>query len=303
MYDSIIIGAGPAGMSAALYLARKKMNIILISDEVGGQTAKASHVENYLGIEEITGPELIEKFTNHVKKLAIVPKNLTVKKIIKTEGGFEIETNNEKLQSKSVIIASGKTPRKLGVPGEEKFIGKGVSYCAICDGPLFGGKIVAVIGGGNSALDSALEMEKYAKKVYIVNLNEDLQGDEILKERFAKSEKSQLLNLAKTTEILGDDFVSGLKYEDQKTKESKEIKCDGIFVEIGWQPSTDFASELVKLNQLKEIEVDKNQATSAEGIFACGDVTDTPYKQIIIAAGMGATAALACWRYLVSKKS
>lgn len=301
MLDILIIGAGPAGQTAALYLARKKMKIAVISNDTAGQTAKAALVENYLGYEKISGMELTEKFTAHLTSTGVQISQTEVKSVSKIEGGFEVVTKGEKMTSKAIIIAAGKTPRKLGVPGEEEFAGKGVSYCATCDGPLFKDKNVAVIGGGNSALDSACEMEKYAKKVYIVNVNAEIQGDAILKERFEKSDKGEIINNATTKEIFGEQFVKGLKYTDDKG-ETKEIACDGVFIEIGWTPSTGFLGELVKLNQLKEIEVDKNGATSLEGIYAAGDVTDTPFKQIIIAAGNGATAALSAWKYVITHK-
>lgn len=300
MFDIIIIGAGPAGQAAALYLQRKKMKIMVISPDTAGQSAKAASVENYLGFEKISGAELMEKFTNHLTNTGIEVKQAEVKSVAKIDGGFEVQTKDDKIQAKSLVIAAGKCPRELDVPGEEEFAGKGVSYCATCDGPLFKDKTVAVIGGGNSALDSACEMEKYAKKVYIINLNAEIQGDAILKERFEKSPKGEIINNAKTTEITGEQFVKRIKYEING--ESKEIACDGIFVEIGWTPSTGFLGDLVKLNQLKEIEVDKNSATSCEGIFAAGDVTDTPFKQIIIAAGNGATAALSAWKYCLTHK-
>lgn len=314
MLDILIIGAGPAGQTAALYLARKKMKIAVISNDTAGQTAKAALVENYLGFEKISGSDLMEKFMAHLTSTGVQISQTEVKSVSKIDGGFEVATKdveNAKLRAKSVIIAAGKCPRELGVPGEEEFKGKGVSYCATCDGPLFKDKTVAVIGGGNSALDSACEMEKYAKKVYIVNVNADLQGDAILKERFEKSDKGEIINNAKTTEIVGEQFVKGLKYEKVLSDEKAgprpaspglEIVCDGIFVEIGWSPATSFLGDLVKLNQLKEIEVDKNGATSLEGIYAAGDVTDTPFKQIIIAAGAGATAALSAWKYAITHK-
>lgn len=301
MFDIIVIGAGPAGQAAALYLARKKMKIMVISPDTSGQTAKAASVENYLGFEKISGSDLMEKFTAHLSGSGVEVSPMVVKSVSKMENGFEVVANEEKIQTKTVIVTAGKTPRKLDVPGEEEFAGKGVSYCATCDGPLFSDKTVAVIGGGNSALDSACEMEKYAKKVYIVNVNAEIQGDAILKERFEKSDKGEIINNATTKEIFGEQFVKGLKYTDDKG-ETKEIACDGVFIEIGWTPSTGFLGELVKLNQMKEIEIDPANQTSCEGIFAAGDVTSVPFKQIIIAAGEGAKAALSAWKYVITHK-
>lgn len=302
MYDSIIIGGGPAGMTAAIYLARKKMKIILLTQDYGGQIAKAAEVDNYPGLGQTTGAKLVEKFNEHLKEYKIKNKTEEVKKILYQDVGFEVETKNQTYQAKTLIICSGKTPRHLDVPGEEEFIGKGVSFCATCDAPLFKDKVVAVVGGGNSALDAAIELERYAKQVYIVNISPEIQGDAILKEKFENSPKSKIINNAKTTEIYGDQFIQGLKYEDQNSKELIDLSCEGIFVEIGWTPSSTFLKDLVKLNQLKEIEVDKNGATETPGIFAAGDVTDTPFKQIIIAAGEGAKAALSAWKYLIMQK-
>ncbi|OGD57153.1 hypothetical protein A2V71_01845 [Candidatus Berkelbacteria bacterium RBG_13_40_8] len=302
MYDSIIIGGGPAGMSAALYLARKKMKIVLISPEFGGQAAKSAEVENYLGYTKISGPELTTKFTEHIEAIGVETKTAEVKSVAKKDSSFEVKTSDEALESKSVIVASGKTPRKLNIPGEKELLGKGIGYCATCDGPLFKDKVVTVIGGGNSALDAALEMEKYAQKVYVINLNEYFQGDEIRKDRVKNSEKIEVINKAQTLEAIGSQFLEKIKYKDLSTNTEKEIASSGMFVEIGWQPATEIVQNLVELNNLKEIKIDRENKTSVEGIFACGDVTDIKEKQIIIAAGEGAKAALSAWKFIVTRK-
>lgn len=302
MFDCIIIGAGPAGMSAALYLARKKMKIVMIASEIGGQAAKSSEVENYLGFTKTSGPELIDKFHEHIKAIGVEEKVAEAERVEKKDNFFEVKTSQETLQAKSVIIASGKTPRHLNIPGEKEFSGKGISYCAVCDGPLFQGKKVVVIGGGNSALDSALEMERYAQKVYMINLNDDFQGDEIRKDRVKKSSKIEVINKAQTVEAMGSQFLEKIKYKDLNSGQIKEIESQGIFVEIGWQPATEIVKNLVELNNLKEIKIDRENKTSKEGIFAAGDVTDILEKQIIIAAGEGAKAALNAWKYLITKK-
>lgn len=303
MYDCIIIGSGPAGMSAALYLTRKKMKTILISDEVGGQTGKSAEVENYLGFTKLSGSDLIEKFSEHIEAIGVETKTAEVKSISKKDSGFEVKTSDETFEAKSIIIASGKTPRKLGIPGEEDFLGKGISYCATCDGPLFKDKTVAVIGGGNSALDAALEMEKYCQKVYIINLNDDFQGDEIRKDRVKSSQKIEVISKAQTIGVSGSQFLEKIKYKDLASGEEKEIESQGMFVEIGWMPATEIVKDLVNLNDIKEIKVDKDNKTSCEGIYAAGDVTDIEYKQIIISAGEGAKAALSCWKYIVTHKN
>ncbi|MEI6039965.1 MAG: FAD-dependent oxidoreductase [Candidatus Berkelbacteria bacterium] len=298
MYDSIIVGGGAAGMSAAIYLVRKKLEVLLISPDFGGQAAKSSEIENYLGFTKITGPELMQKFSEHIEALGVQSKMEEVEKITKTENGFLLETPSGQYETKSVLLASGKMPRHLDVPGEEEFSGRGVCYCAVCDGPLFHDKTVAVIGGGNSALDAALEIEKYAKKVYLVNLDEDFKGDEIRKDKVKASEKIELITNAKTKEFFGEGLLKGMKYID-KTGAVKELAIDGAFVEIGWTPATGLVEGLVELNDLKEIKIDLENRTSVPGIFAAGDVTDVREKQIIIAAGEGAKAALNAWSYIV----
>lgn len=296
--DCIIIGGGPAGLSAAIYLIRKKMEILVLTPEFGGQAAKSSEVENYLGFKKISGPELMQSFHDHVEALGVKSQIEEVKTITKSETGFKVETDTTTHEAKSILIASGKTPRKCGVPGEEEFAGKGVAYCAVCDGPLYRDKVVAVLGGGNSALDAALEMEKYASKVYMVNLNADFQGDEVRKDRVKESEKIEVITEAETTEFSGEQFIKNLKYKT-KAGEIKELAVDGVFIEIGWEPSAEFVKDLVSLNQLGEIVIDKENKTNVPGIFAAGDVTDVLEKQIIIAAGEGAKAALNAWKYLV----
>jgi alkyl hydroperoxide reductase subunit F len=299
MYDSIIVGGGPAGMSAAIYMFRKKMKTLLISPDFGGQAAKSSEIENYLGFTKISGPELMQKFQEHIEALGVENKvGEQVKSIVKTENGFNVVSDAETYETKSVIICSGKMPRQLGVKGEESFIGKGISFCAVCDGPLFHDKAVAVIGGGNSALDAALEIEKYAAKVYLVNLEKDFIGDEIRKDKVKNSKKIETIFEANTTEFFGEQFLKGLKY---KTADGqiKELSCDGAFIEIGWTPATGLVADLVKLNTIKEIEIDTENKTSQPGIFAAGDVTNIKEKQIIIAAGEGAKAALNAWSYIV----
>jgi len=302
LYDTIIIGSGPAGMSAAIYLTRKKMKTLLISDEVGGQAAKSAEVENYLGYTKLSGPDLIGKFSEHIDAIGVERKTSEVKSVEKKENFFEVKTDSETFEAKTVIVTSGKTPRKLNIPGEEKFLGHGISYCATCDGPLFKDKTVTVVGGGNSALDAALEMERYAQKVYMINLNDDFQGDEIRKDRVKESPKIEVIDKAQTTEVSGNQFLEKIKYKDLNTGQEKEIESSGMFVEIGWMPATDFAKDLVELNNLKEIKIDRENKTSSRGIFAAGDVTDILDKQIIIAAGEGAKAALSAWKYIITKK-
>jgi len=301
MYDCIIIGAGPAGMSAAIYAARKKLKTLLLTEEFGGQAAKSAEVDNYLGFTKISGAELVAKFHEHVDSIGVETKTATVESVTKQEKFFEVKTKEETFQVKVIIITSGKVPRPLNIPGEKEFLGKGISYCATCDGPLFNDKTVTVIGGGNSALDAAIELEKHASKVYILNINEDFQGDEIRKDHVKASKKIEILSQAQIISVGGDQVLENLKYKDLKSAETKDLAVDGIFVEIGWTPATKFVKD-IKLNNLKEIEIDSVNKTSIDGIFAAGDVTNIKDKQVIIAAGEGAKAALSAWEYIITKK-
>ena len=301
MYDIIIIGGGPGGLTAAIYLARKKMKILVLTDDFGGQAAKAATVENYPGVAKIAGFELIAKMKEQIDELKVENEVLKVTEVTQKETNFEVKTADKNFETKSVIVASGKTPRLLNVPGEKEYLGKGIGYCVTCDGPLFQNKSVAIIGGGNSCLDSALEMEKYAAKIYLVNVNEEFQGDMIRVEKVKKSPKIEIIAEAKTTGFEGEQFLKKLLYEN-KAGEKKEILVDGAFVEIGWEPAAEIVQDLVELNDLKEIKIDTENKTKTPGIFAAGDVTEITQKQIVIAAGEGAKAALNAWKYVVMKK-
>ncbi len=297
MYDCIIIGAGPAGMTAAIYLIRKKAKILVVTVDIGGQIKDGPLIENYPGFEKITGPEWADKVQNQAEKLGVEFQiGAKVKKISKTENGFEVTTeNSQKYQAKTVVIASGKSPRRLNIPGEKEFEGKGVSVCVTCDGPIYQGKQVAIIGGGNSAIAAALELEKYAEKVYVLNLGSELIGEEVRIEQLKKSPKVEIIGQAKTTAIEGKQFVETLKYKDLQNNNEKELKVNGIFREIGWEPSTEYLMEFVELTNTKEIKIGPDNSTNVPGIFACGDVTAISQKQLVIAAGEGAKAALSAW--------
>jgi len=299
MKDLIIIGAGPAGITAAVYAARNRLDFCVISKDVGGQAALSGDIENYTGYQFITGPELSLKFRDHLKnyKFDLKEGNET-QSVKKIKNGFEILlSNGEKLQSKTLIIASGKKPRALNVPGEEEYKNKGVTYCATCDGPIFSGKDVAVIGGGNSALDAVLQMTKIASKIYLINVNKEIIGDAVMRDKVNKSKNIEVLNNAKTKKITGDKFVKAIKVE--VGGQEKEIKVDGIFIEVGLVPNTSFI-DFIDKNKKDEIIINCSSETSCAGVFAAGDVTNVPDKQIIIAAGEGAKACLAAFRYLSS---
>jgi len=296
MYDLIIIGAGPAGITASVYAARKRMSLLVITKDIGGQAALSGDIENYTGYQFITGPELAAKFEEHMRKFNIALKeNEDLIELKKINDKVLVKTNKGSYEAKTVIIASGKRSRELHVPGEKEFKNKGLTYCATCDAPLFSGKVVAIIGGGNSALDAALQLIKIAKHIYIINITSNLGGDAIMREKINESEIVTILNNTQTAAILGDKMVSGIRIKREGKEE--ELAVQGVFVEIGLIPNAEFAKDIEK-NQLGEIKVDCRNETNIPGIFAAGDVTDVPEKQIIIAAGEGSKAALSAFRYL-----
>jgi alkyl hydroperoxide reductase subunit F len=300
LYDLIIIGAGPAGITAAVYAARKKLNFLVITQYVGGQAAWSGDVENYTGYQFITGPDLVAKFEEHMRYYGIdVKEGEEALDAVKDNGVFRVKTNKAEYAAKALIIASGKVSKELGVPGEKEFKNRGLTYCATCDGPLFAGKDVAVIGGGNSALDAALQLVRIAKKVYLVNNTETLGGDAIMREKVEKSPAVTVLNGSKVTAIKGDKMVTGIKIRRQDKEE--DIPVQGVFVEVGLVPNSSFIKDIEK-NKYGEIKVNLSSETSIPGIFAAGDVTDTPGKQIIIAAGEGSKAALAVFRYISKQR-
>ena len=299
MYDLIIVGGGPAGMTAAVYAARKRLNTLLLSKDVGGQVLWTMGVENYMGYQYIEGPELMQKFEEQVKQFPLDQKiGQGASTLSPVDVGFEVRAEGgESYQARAVIVATGKRPRQLNVPGEERLKGRGVTYCAICDGPIFAGEKVAVIGGGNSALEAALDMVKIGDHVYLVSTT-PLTGDQILIERV--KEASNLTNLLEheVLSIEGPNRVESLTVRDLKTGAEKKLEVGGVFVEIGLIPNSDVVRDIVKLNRLGEIEVNPACETGVPGLFAAGDVTNVPEKQIVVAAGEGAKAALAAHKYL-----
>ena len=296
VYDLIIIGAGPAGITAAVYAARKKMSVLVLSQDIGGQAAWSGDIENYTGYQFITGPELAMKFEDHMRKYNIELKEgenvVELKKLVDTA---LVKTGKAEYRAKVVIVASGKRSLELKVPGEKEFRNRGLTYCATCDGPLFSGKDVAIIGGGNSALDAALQMVKIAKKIYIVNNTPRLGGEPVMREKVEKDPIVTVFNESRVTAVLGDKMVSAIRISANGKEETLNVQ--GVFVEIGLTPNSDFAKELAK-NELGEIKVNSRNETNIPGIFAAGDVTDVPEKQIIIAAGEGSKACLSAFRYL-----
>ncbi|MFA6215645.1 MAG: thioredoxin-disulfide reductase [Patescibacteria group bacterium] len=298
LYDIIIIGAGPAGLTAGLYASRRTLKTLILSKDLGGQAAISYDVENYPGLDLIDGVTLMQKFAQHAQKFGAEIKYDEVTEIAKTENGFAVKTAKQNFQAQSLILAFGLSPRDLDIPGEQNFKGRGVSYCATCDGPLYKNKTVAVIGGGNSALDAAEYLAKIATKVYLIHRRDQFRGEELVVGQLKKNPKVEMILSSEILEIKGSQFVESIVIKHNGHGETREIKTDGIFVEIGYAAKTEFIKDLVKLNGQGEIITDKDTNTSAPGIFACGDVTDTSYKQIVISAGEGAKAALQAYRYL-----
>jgi thioredoxin-disulfide reductase len=303
MYDLIIIGSGPAGMTAGIYAARREMKVLIIGKELGGQLIWASEIENYPGFLNIKSFELIQKMREQALASGAEMRDGEIKKIERqSDGTFNLYTNKETFQAKTIIIAMGLSPRRLAVPGEEELNGKGVSYCANCDGPFYKGKTVAVIGGGNSALDAAEVLSKIAAKVYLIHRSEAFQGFEALVDEVKARPNIEIILNAETKEIAGADKVEKIKLLDKNSGEEKEISLDGVFIEVGRIASTDIVSDLVERNDRAQIIVNTKTETKTPGLFAAGDVTDTEYKQITVAIGQATTAALSAYQYLQLKE-
>ena len=309
LYDVIIIGGGPAGVAAGIYASRQRLSVLLITKSFGGQMArKAVAIENYPGFEEISGLDLIKKFEKHLRKFTsqrldkgqVKVELGLVLKIKKAGKIFSVLTGRKKeFKSKTVIIASGADPRPLEVPGEKKFIGKGVSYCTACDAPLYAGKDVAVAGGGNSGFESAVFLSSWARKVYILEHSSKVRADEAIQQKAEKTGKIKVITSAVLKRIEGNNFVESVIYQDNETKKTVSLKVGGIFVEIGSQPATSFVKGLVNFNKRDEIVIDpKTMQTKTKGLFAAGDVSEVVFKQIVVAAGEGTKALLAVSNYL-----
>ncbi len=299
MYELIIIGGGPAGMTAAVYAARKKIKTLLISIDLGGQPLYTSGIENYMGYQYIEGHELMQRFEEQMRQFPIDQKiGDGVTSLSLLEKGFEVKTDKgDVYHGKAVIIATGKRPRPLNVPGEERLRARGVTYCAICDGPLFSGQRVAVIGGGNSALEATDDMLKIAEHVYLVSIT-PLTGDKILIDKVKDAPNLTIFLEHEVVEIEGEKQVEGIKIRDLKTKEEKRFSVGGVLIEIGLIPNSEPFKDILPLNRYGEIVVNSANETGIPGLFAAGDVTNVPEKQIVVAAGEGAKASLQAHRYL-----
>jgi thioredoxin reductase (NADPH) len=296
----IIIGSGPAGLTAAIYAARANLNPLLITgNELGGQIAITNEVENYPGFDSILGPDLTDKMKAQAEKFGTRFEYSYVSEVNFSKGSpFTVKTYNAEYQAKTVIITTGASAKRLGVPGEEEFIGRGVSYCATCDGFFFKGKDVMVVGGGDSALQEGLFLTKYANQVRIVHRRDSLRAGEFLKHRAAENEKIKFVWDTALEEIKGNGAVKEVVARNLKTGETESLKTDGVFVFVGHFPNTDIFKGQLAMDEQNFLITDKNMQTSVEGVFAAGEVQDPIYKQAVSSAGQGCQAAIAAERWL-----
>lgn len=314
IYDTAIIGGGPAGCAAAVYTARKRIKTLLITESFGGQSIISDNIQNWIGEPHISGLDLAKKLEAHVRSYSDIveikssEKVLEIKSVHGTDStricDFEIKTDKAVYLAKTVILAAGARPKKLGVPGEEKFEGKGVVFCSTCDSPIFVNKKVAVIGGGNAGLEAVQDLFPYAAEVYLLEYSDALTGDQATQEAIKKNPKlKEILLNAETLEILGDKLVTGIKYKDRISGQEKVLPVDGVFIQIGSIPNSEMVKNLVQLDAHGQITINfKYGTTSHPGVFAAGDITDDPYKQNNIAAGDGIKAALSAYSYLLNRE-
>lgn len=303
LYDLIIIGGGPAGLSAAIYAARKLLKTLVISKDVGGQVAWTYDIENYLGFSQIDTADLIRKFEEHVERYGIekiIGREVTSLELTgKTKG--VITNDGTTYRGKTIVIATGKYPKRLNIPGEKELTGKGVTYCSTCDAPLFGGADVAVVGGGNSALEAVIDLVKVAAKIFLISLT-PLTGDPVHQDKVKRYPNVELFTEYDTTKIVGESVVQGIEIKSLKTGEARVLNVEGVIIEIGLLPNSGLVIDTIATNPQGEIIVDSRCRTGVSGVFACGDVTDVPFKQVIVAAGEGSKAALAAYDYLISQR-
>jgi len=295
VYELIIIGAGPAGITASIYAARKKMDFAVIATNIGGQVSLSSEIENYTGFQYITGEELAAKFQEHLERYKFELKMEEAQKVEREGNLFRVKTDIATYLSKTVIMATGRKPRELKVPGEAELKNRGVTYCATCDGPLFENMDVAVVGGGNSGLEAVLQLIKIAKSIHLIEVAPQLKADPVLVEKARASDTVRIWTNTQVLEIVGDKVVTGIRI--RRNGEETLLPVQGVFVEIGSVPSSDIVG-FVEKNRWGEIIVDCKCETDVPGLFAAGDVTSVPEKQIVVAAGEGCKAALSAFRYL-----
>jgi alkyl hydroperoxide reductase subunit F len=302
-YDILILGGGPAAMSATVYAARKMMTLAIITKDFGGQVRETSEVENWLGFQSINAKDLADHFEEHVKSFDIaVSLGTAATEVSKEADTFKVRTDSDRVfSSRALILATGKRHRLLNVPGEKELVGRGVAYCATCDAPFFKGKKVVVVGGGNSAFTTAMDLLKVEAEVTLVNFTKGWRADETLKQRVRQTDKVSLLDYHQVVRIEGRDRVTAVVVRNRENEEEEKLDASGVFVEIGLLPNNESFKDLMELNEQGEVIVDCCCQTSVEGVFGAGDVTTVPHKQIVIAAGEGAKAALSAYDYLINK--
>jgi NADH-dependent peroxiredoxin subunit F len=299
-YDVLVIGGGPAGSSAAIYAARKGIRTGIVAERFGGQVMDTLGIENFISVKHTEGPKLVASLEEHVKEYGVDIMNLQRATRLQKKDFVEVELENGAvLKSKTVILSTGARWRNVNVPGEAEFKNKGVAYCPHCDGPLFEGKDVAVIGGGNSGVEAAIDLAGIVKHVTVIEFNPELKADQVLQDRLHSLSNVTVVTNAQTSEITGTDKVNGITYIDRATGEEHHVELQGVFVQIGLVPNTEWLGDTLERTRFGEIIVDKRGATDLPGVFAAGDCTDSAYKQIIISMGSGATAALGAFDYLI----
>ena len=304
-FDVLIVGGGPAGAAAAIYAARKGIRTGIVAERFGGQVMDTMAIENFISVKETDGPKLVMALEEHVKQYEVDVMNLqrAAKLVPGSEDGSvlaEVQLENgAALKAKTVIVATGARWREMNVPGEQQFRGKGVAYCPHCDGPLFKGKRVAVIGGGNSGVEAAIDLAGIVGHVTLLEFADDLRADAVLQRKLYSLPNVTVIKSAQTTEVTGTDKVNGLVYKDRKTDATRRLELEGIFVQIGLLPNTDFLKGTLELTRFGEVIVDARTQTSVPGVFAAGDCTTVPYKQIVIAMGEGSKAALSAFDHLI----
>lgn len=299
-YDVLVVGGGPAGSSAAIYAARKGIRTGIVAERFGGQVMDTLGIENFISVKHTEGPKLVASLEEHVKEYGVDIMNLQRAKRLEKKDLIELELENGAvLKSKTVIISTGARWRNVNVPGEAEFKNKGVAYCPHCDGPLFEGKDVAVIGGGNSGVEAAIDLAGIVKHVTVIEFNPELKADQVLQDRLHSLPNVTVVTNAQTSEITGTDKVNGITYIDRATGEEHHVELQGVFVQIGLVPNTEWLGDTLERTRFGEIVVNKHGATDLPGVFAAGDCTDSAYKQIIISMGSGATAALGAFDYLI----
>lgn len=307
MYDLIIIGGGPAATAAAVYAARKQLKTLLIAEEFGGQSIVSADIQNWIGEPHISGFDLAQKFEAHIRAYPDIVEVKMPEKAVKVNRkdpqSFEVETDKGRYEGKTIMLASGARRRKLGIPGEKELDGKGVVYCSTCDAPIFKGKVVAVVGGGNAGLEAVVDLFPYATKIYLMEYGDALKGDPVTQAHVQSNPKVEVILNAQSKEIVGEGMVKGIEYIDRKTNEEKLLEVEGVFVEIGSIPNSEIVKGLVELDKYGQVVIDsKHGTTSVPGIFAAGDITDDPYKQNNISAGDAVKAALAAYNYLLEQE-